>query len=188
MAASQKLSQLLQLADQGPALRAALAEEVAELLTHWPAEYPESMREVCEALLAKATRDVDTPTRARLRVLLSSNPGLAQRVLPQENSSQSLLEAARAGKNLIPVLAEMLSVDEKIAGEILRDESGAKLAAACKGAQMDRAAFSALALLIHPVPDRNHAFVMLDTFDTMPASEASRRLRGWQQKEQQVPA
>src|SRR6185503_9201225 len=53
MAASQKLSQLLELADQGPALRAALAEEVAELLTHWPADYPESMWEVCEALLAK---------------------------------------------------------------------------------------------------------------------------------------
>ena len=59
MAASQKLSHLLQLADQGPALRAALAEEVAELLTNWPADYPESMRDVCEALLAKAARDVD---------------------------------------------------------------------------------------------------------------------------------
>ena len=61
MAASQKLSHLLQLADQGPALRAALAEEVAELLSHWPPDYPESMREVCEALLAKAARDIDAP-------------------------------------------------------------------------------------------------------------------------------
>ena len=59
MAASQKHSHLLQLADQGPALRAALAEEVAELLTAWPSDYPDSMRCVCEALLAKATRDVD---------------------------------------------------------------------------------------------------------------------------------
>ena len=68
MAASQKLSHLLQLADQGPALRAALAEEVAELLSRWPSDYPESMREVCETLLAKAARDVDLDTRARLRI------------------------------------------------------------------------------------------------------------------------
>ena len=66
MAASQKLSHLLQLADQGPTLRAALAEEVAELLTNWPADYPQSMRGACEALLAKAAHDVDAATRARL--------------------------------------------------------------------------------------------------------------------------
>ena len=72
MAASQKLSHLLQLADQGPALRAALAEEVAELLTNWPADYPDSMRGACGALLAKAARDVDAATRARLRVQLYS--------------------------------------------------------------------------------------------------------------------
>ena len=84
MAASEKLSHLLQLADQGPALRAALAEEVAELLTDWPADYPDSMRDVCEALLAKAAHDVDAATRARLRVQLSAHPDLAQRVLPCE--------------------------------------------------------------------------------------------------------
>jgi hypothetical protein len=188
MAASQKLSQLLQLADQGPALRAALAEEVAELLSAWPLGYPESMREICEALLAKAAHDVDAATRARLRVQLQSQPDLTQRVLPQEGLSQLLLEAARAGQDLVPVLAAILRVDEKVAGEILRDESGAKLAAACKGARMDRATFSALALLTHPAPDRSHAFVMLDTFDTMPASEASRRLHDWQHTEQPVPA
>src|ERR1700754_3949717 len=88
MAASQKLSHLLQLADQGPALRAALAEEVAELLTNWPADYPESMRDVCEALLAKAALDVDQATRARLRVQLYSDPELAHRVLPRERTGQ----------------------------------------------------------------------------------------------------
>src|SRR3954469_21387067 len=108
MAASHKLSHLLQLADQGPALRAALAEEVAELLTHWPADYPQSMREACEALLAKAARDVDTPTRARLRVLLYSNPGLAHRVLPR--GSQALIEKARASADLVSVVAERLGV------------------------------------------------------------------------------
>ena len=100
MAASQKLSHLLQLADQGPALRAALAEEVAELLTHWPADYPDSMRGVCEALLAKAARDVDADTRARLRVQLYSDPDLADRVLPRESAAQTLIEAARRGEGL----------------------------------------------------------------------------------------
>ena len=86
MSASQKLSHLLQLADQGPALRAALAEEVAELLTDWPADYPDSMRGVCEALLAKAAREVDAATRARLRVQLYADPDLAGRVLPRESA------------------------------------------------------------------------------------------------------
>ena len=65
MAAPQKLAHLLQLADQGPALRAALAEEVAELLTHWPADYPRKHARRLRGLLAKAARDVDQPTRAR---------------------------------------------------------------------------------------------------------------------------
>ncbi|HYJ35276.1 MAG TPA: hypothetical protein VEV64_03910, partial [Rhizomicrobium sp.] len=84
MAAPDKLSHLLQLADQGPALRAALAEEVAELLSAWPADYPQSMRDICEALLAETARHADAPTRAKLRVQLYSQPGLAQRVLPRE--------------------------------------------------------------------------------------------------------
>src|SRR5471030_2766287 len=100
MAASQKLSHLLQLADQGPALRAALAEEVAELLTAWPSDYPDSMRGVCEALLAKAACDVDAGTRARLRVQLYSHHDLSSRVLPREASAQTLIEAARAGEQL----------------------------------------------------------------------------------------
>ncbi|HWU56200.1 MAG TPA: hypothetical protein VN175_11910 [Rhizomicrobium sp.] len=188
MPASDKLSHLLELADQGPALRAALAEEIADLLAAWPPDYPQSMREVCEALLAKAVRDVDTPTRARLRVQLCALPGLAQRVLPREATSQSLIEAARTGKNLVSFLSEKLGVNGRIADDILQDESGVKLAVACKGSYMDRAAFSALALLTHPARDRSHAFVMLDTFDNVPVAEASRLLRNWQSDRQLVPA
>jgi len=188
MPASDKLSHLLELADQGPALRAALAEEVADLLSAWPPDYPQSMREVCEALLAKAASDVDASTRARLRVQLYSLPGLAQRVLPREAASQPLIEAARQGQDLVCVLSERLDVSSRTAGDILRDESGAKLAVACKASCMDRATFSALALLIHPARDRSHAFVMLDTFDNVPAAEASRMLRHWQSEKQLVPA
>lgn len=183
MAASRKLSHLLQLADQGPALRAALAEEVAELLTAWPADYPDSMRGVCEALLAKAARDVDAATRARLRVQLYSDPELSHRVLPRQPASQTLIEAARAGTGLPAALAQSLGVDDQMALQILDDETGAALAVACKGAHIDRAAFSALALLARPGRDRSHAFAVLDAFDTVPMSEATRVLRGWRESQ-----
>jgi hypothetical protein len=187
MAASQKLSHLLQLADQGPALRAALAEEVAELLTHWPSDYPESMKGVCEALLAKAARDVDAATRARLRVQLYSDPELAIRVLGRcESASQLLVEAARKREDIVTLLAQQLGVDQAMAIQILDDETGAALAVACKGANLDRAAFSALALLVRPGRDRAHAFAVLDAYDNVPMSEATRVLRGW--RGEQAPA
>jgi hypothetical protein len=188
MSAPDKLSRLLQLADQGPALRAALAEEVAELLSCWPADYPESMREICEALLAKTARDVDAPTRAKLRIQLCSQPGLSRRVLPRDPASGTLIRAARAGRNLAAVLAESLGVDERTGHDILQDESGTKLAVACKAACMDRCVFSALALLTHPSRDRSHAFVMLDMFDHVPAGEAGRRLRSLQGLDQRLSA
>jgi len=181
MSASHKLSHLLQLADQGPVMRAALAEEVAELLTAWPADYPDSMKGVCEALLSKAVHDVDVDTRARLRVILFADAELAARVLPRESASQKLIAAARAGDGLSDVLADSLGVDAVMAKQILEDESGAALAVACKGANIDRAAFSALALLTRPGRDRVHAFAVLDAFDNVPTSEATRVLRGWRE-------
>jgi hypothetical protein len=141
MAASQKLSHLMQLAEQGPALRAALAEEVTELLAAWPPDYPESMRSVCEALLAK-TRE--TPPEAGLQIAI---------------------EVARKGGDVAIPLAKSLHIDLGSAARILSDASGAALAAACKHAGIDRASFSALALLIWPQRDRRHAFAVLDAFD-----------------------
>lgn len=183
--AAHKLAQLLKLADQGPALRAALAEEVADLLTHWPAGYPENMKSVCEALLAKAAHDVDAATRARLRVRLFADPELAARVLPRESLSQAVIEAARGGDNdgVVAALSQLLGVDDAMTRQILDDETGAALAVACKGANLDRAAFSALVLMARPGRDRAHAYAVLDTFDSVPMSEASRLLRGWRSEE-----
>ena len=182
MSASNKLSHLLQLADQGPVMRAALAEEVAALLTAWPTDYPNSMKGVCEALLAKSVHDVDAATRARLRVILFADADLAARVLPRESATQKLIAAARGHTEALPdVLAESLGVDAVMAKQILDDESGAALAVACKGANVDRAAFSALTLLTRPGRDRAHAFAVLDAFDNVPTSEATRVLRGWRE-------
>jgi hypothetical protein len=64
----------MELADQGPTLRAALAEEVAELLSCWPADYE---REIYGCW--KAVRDVDSHLAASGPA--RSQPSLAQRVL-----------------------------------------------------------------------------------------------------------
>ena len=141
MAASQKLSHLMQLAEQGPALRAALADEVTELLAAWPADYPESMRAVCEALLTKA------------------------RETPHESGLQAAIQAAREGGEVAAPVAKSLDIDPGKAQTLLRDASGAALATACKHAGIDRASFSALAMLIWPQRDRRHAFAVLDAFD-----------------------
>jgi hypothetical protein len=162
MAASQRLSHLLQLADQGPALRAALAEEVVELLLEWPADHPSSMRNVCEALLAKSARDLDVATCARLRERLAGYPDLAARLLPRESASRTLVDAARRGDT--QAMAQSLGVDADAAGQLLKDE--AALAAACKTAHIDRAAFSALIVLTRLDRDTRQAYAALDAFDT----------------------
>ena len=138
------------------------------------------MRGICETLLAKAARDVDAATRTRLRVQLYSDPDLTARVLPRVSVSQNLVAAARNGA-LQDALAESLGVEPRMAQQILDDESGAALVVACKGAHIDRAAFSALALLTRPGRDRSNAYTVLDTYDAMPISEATRVLRGWRE-------
>ena len=178
-AASDRLSHLLELADQGPALRAALAEEVAELLTHWPDDCPQQMRGMCESLLAKCARDVEPAARARLRVQLHSDPGLSARVLPREPAGRILVEAARSGGNICDALAATLGLDNQTAAMILRDACGEKLAMACKGGGIGRAAFSALALTLHPCRDADAAFALLDRFDAIDMEEARGTLRAW---------
>jgi len=76
---------------------------------------PDSMRGACEALLARAAHDVDAATRARLRVQLYSDPDLADRVLPRESATHGLIETARQGGDLAPVLAACLGVTRSIA-------------------------------------------------------------------------
>lgn len=162
MAASQRLSHLLQLADQGPALRAALAEEVVELLLDWPSDYPQSMRNVCEALLAKTARDVDATTCTRLRERLASHPDLATRLLPPDSTGRTLVDAARRGDT--KAVAQSLGVDADAAQQLLHDE--AALATACKSAHIDRAAFSALIVLTRLDRDTRRAYAALDVFET----------------------
>lgn len=178
-AVSGRLSHLLELADQGPALRTALAEEVAELLTHWPNDCPGQMRAMFETLLAKCARDVDPAARARLRVQLYADPSLSARVLPRDTHARMLVEAARDGGDVAAALADVLGIEDAVAQTILADPSGEKLALACKAGGVERAAFSALAVTLGPPRPPQHCFALLDRFDAITAADARAALHAW---------
>jgi len=185
MTVPRRLSQLLELAEQGPTLRTALAEEVAELLTDWPASYPAQMRAMCETLLARAARDADAQTRAQLRTKLKADPELLARVLPREAPGRALIAAARGNPQIGETLAQVLGVAVQVADDILHDASGRSLAVAAKAAHLGRSDFSALALLCHPQKaksGRTTTYAMLDIYDAVAASEATRALRNWRGK------
>ena len=177
MTINPRLAHLLELAHQGPALRAALAEEAAALLIEWPADCPAEMRPVFENLLAKTAREVDADTRARLRVQLYADRELAARVLPRENNVMPLIAAAREGQGLAERLAETLGLDAPRTAEILQEESGEALAIACKGAGISRAIFSTLALLSYP--RREGISERLSVYDRVTTLDAARTLRAW---------
>jgi hypothetical protein len=178
MSANPRLAHLMELADKGPALRAALAEEVASLLMDWPDECPHSMRPVFENLLAKTAREVDADTRAKLRVQLFADRELAQRVLPREQDPVApLIEAARQGGDVTVPLAEALGLDASNTAEILKEASGEALGIACKGAGLSRVAFSTLALLA--LPSGGDAAMRLKMYDRIATLDAARTLRAW---------
>ena len=179
MTVNPRLTHLLELADKGPALRAALAEEAAALLVEWPDDCPGEMRPVFENLLAKTAREVDADTRARLRLQLFSQRELAARILPKEkNPVLPVIEAARDGGDVAGALAALLGLEESRAEEILSDDSDHALAIACKGGGLDRATFSTLALLALP-PCADPA-ARLEAHDSVTTLEAARTLRAWQ--------
>jgi hypothetical protein len=89
------------------------------------------------------------------------------------------VETARAGGDVGAKLAGALGLDRQTVRDILHDESGEKLVIACRAAGIDRAAFSALALTIGPRRGPAATYALLDSFDTITAGEARRRLCAW---------
>jgi hypothetical protein len=178
MSANPRFTHLLELADKGPALRAALAEEVAALLLDWPADCTAEMRPVFENLLAKTAREVEADTRARLRVQLYADRALAARVLPKEKSPEAaIIEAARDGGDIVAPLSEALGLDAANTAEILKEASGEALAIATKGAGLSRLAYSTLALLA--LPDGIDPATRLAIYDRITTLDAARTLRSW---------
>jgi len=181
MHANPRLAHLLDLADKGPALRAALVEELAELLTLWPKDCPQDMRAPCEALLARAARDADEAVRANLRMQLCEDPLLAARILPGDNLGRTLIEMARAGLDIRARFAEALDLSARRIDEILASEHG--LAIICKGLGVGRAAFSALAMLSEGKSGVAQCYARLDGYDAVPAADAARKLKSWHKRD-----
>ena len=181
MHATARLAHLLELAEKGPALRAALAEEVAELLVDWPSDCPKEMRGPCEALLARAAREVDSKIRARLWVRLHADPALAARVLPRNEAvSNDLIAAARKGEDIRVPLAQALNLPAARIEEILADASGHGLAVACKGLRLSRVTYSTLAVLVGGKDQLD--YTRLDRYDAVETPDAVRQLQDWRIK------
>jgi hypothetical protein len=200
--ARERLDHLLELAERGPTMRAALAEEVADLLLDWPQDCPVAMRAPCEALLERAACEIDWAARARLAKRMETNPDLPVRFLsalffhasgqlkahilarnqaadlPSYTGSTdeaALLAAARSGHSLGGKFARILGIPDETAQSILADTSGHSLAVACKGAHVSRAAFSALAVLIV----KDGAAKWLESYEAVPQQAAERLMQYW---------
>ena len=200
----ERLSHLLELAAQGPAERAHLAGEVADLLLDWPAQYPAAMRETFEALLEKIMREVGGDERAQLAArfegradfplsllnefFLVAPPSMQDEILARNDEaaeiggmpvdSETLLGAARANpKDFAPLLAHIAGIDETLAAQLLRDPRA--LAAIAKATGINRATFSAIAILAAPVRSVEENFAMLALFDAVPVNGARHLLAFW---------
>ncbi|HTT96628.1 MAG TPA: DUF2336 domain-containing protein [Rhizomicrobium sp.] len=201
----ERLNHLLDLAAQGPAGRAALLGELADLLLDWPADYALAMRAPFEALMEKTAREVDAQTRmdvarrleghAELPVavlnefFLEAPHGLRARILALNDvmdaeandtvavDAAQLLEAARTmNGTFCSAFAKLLALPETTSREILGDASGECLAVACKGAGLDRAAFSAITVLVRRDGDVD---ARLCAFDNVPQNAAERLTGFW---------
>ncbi len=209
--AKERLVHLLELAEQGPALRTALAEEITDLLLNWPPDCPSAMRLPCEALLEKAAREVDSATRARLArrieehcdlpitllnaVYFSASEPLKKRIVARNESDsarpantceadeRALVLAARKKESFAAEFARQLKLALATAEDILADGSGQSLAVACKGAHVTRAGYSALALL---TSKDNGSDRRLEAYETVPQHAAERMLQAWRMQGESI--
>jgi hypothetical protein len=200
-----RLNHLLDLAAQGPDGRAALLDDLAGLLIDWPADYAQAMRAPFEALFEKTAREtdrfgraavapklaghdelpvallneffLDAPTPLRSEIL-KRNAALDTGAEPARADGEALVAAARRTVNgaFAEIFASALSLERALAQAILDDASGEALAVACKGAGIDRAAYSAVALLAGCPPSQ------LAAYDTIDGAAAERLTRFWQDR------
>jgi hypothetical protein len=205
--AKERLTHLLALAGEG-SQRAALAGELADLLLDWPGDFPEAMRAPVAALLEKTAREADDGTRTMLAARLGghgelpldlvnefylSAPARVRREILTRNElvgeepgdtaapdAALLVVAARDARahDFTERFASAFGIEQGIVHAILSDVSGEALAVLCKGAHLDRAAFSALALLQGTADDDTNK--RLSAFDTVPQHAAERLTCYWQ--------
>ena len=195
----ERLTHLLALAAEGPAERAALVSELADLVFDWPADCPAQMRPPVEALLTLMVREADDAMRARLAARLGGHPELPlglvnafylvasprvrREILLRNEIAEDggtdvcadavgLIASARdTGVDFVGALAALTGVPRAVAQHVLADASGEALAVLCKGTHAGRAAFSAVAVLRARVP--------LQVYDTVPQHASERLVEHW---------
>ncbi|MBL6852038.1 MAG: hypothetical protein ISS15_09515 [Alphaproteobacteria bacterium] len=199
----ERLTHLLELAASGAAERGALAGEVADLLLDWPAQYPAAMRATFEALLEKIIREMDARGRMALAVrfegregaplgvlnalFLEATPAAKESILARNDAAgfveadradcAALLTASRTTTNFAPALGRLTGVPDSVAEAAMADPQ--TLAVLAKGAGVNRATFSAVAILTGPPCTVQENFAMLTLFDQVPENGARRMVQYW---------
>lgn len=200
--AKERLGQLLALAAERR--WSPLARELCDLILYWPLGWPEAMRAPVAALFETALREADDETQAvlagrmagqsaialkLLNVLYLAAPAPLRREILMRNELEgpapvpftldrtALLQAARARQtDFTGTLARLCCITRRIAIAVLADPTGEALAVLCAGTGLDRAAFSAIALL------RGPAGLPLTVFDTVAPKAAALIVADWRKQ------
>ncbi len=210
----ERLSHLLELAAQGAGERAHLADEIADLLLDWPAQYPDAMRATFVALLEKIVREMAGPNRAMLAARFRDREDFPLSLLnefflfapvPMKDAillrndaegpadcapvdPESLLHAARTAKDFAGDLAHLACLPQPVAAAMLSDPSARGLAVLARATGVNRATFSAMAILAGPARSVHENFAMLGVFDTVPQNGARQLVAFWRGKGEGSPA
>lgn len=179
-----------------------LSCELADLILSWPEDGPEAMREPMLALFETALREADNQTQAELAPRFAGRSDIPLKILnlfyltapaplrreillrngmedgePAATSPADgplILAAARNGaRDFLSAFAVGAGVPRRIAQAVLSDPSGEALAVLCCGRGLDRATFSAIALLKGPRD------LPLAVFDSIAPKAAARLVHDW---------
>ena len=96
----------------------------------------------------------------------------------------ALLAAVRSSdpENIAGVIAPRLGIAAEIAEQVVADASGTMLAVLCKGANLRRQTFSALAVLARPDSTNDESYRRLAAFDEVPVAGAEAFLSYWREQ------
>lgn len=203
--AKERLSQLLALAAERR--WTPLARELCDLVLYWPSEYPAAMRTPILALFETALRQADGATQGEvasrlggqtnipiglMNALYLAAPAAVRHEILARNEeegedleesadSDAVLAVARKGaRDFAGALAQAAQVPRHITQAVLADPSGEALAVFCRGLKLNRAIFSAIALLRAPAP------MPLEAFDNVADRAAARLVHDWRKRMEPV--
>lgn len=179
-----------------------LSRALTDLILAWPADYPTSMRAPMLALLETSLRESDPATQIMLaprfaghgevplkvmNLLYLAAPSPLRREILMRNELEdgepfeavfadgaAILNAARNGaRDFLSTFAGAAGVTVQVARGILSDTTGEALAVFCRGAGLDRATFSAIAVLKGPRD------LPLSVYDTVAPKAATKIVADW---------